>query len=427
MSQTASVIYSKLQSLIEGDEMEYNSQWQPSPQLPTKPLVKPKTEKALAQVSAIAHQNQWSMIPCGNGSKLSWGGIPSEFDCYLSSRYLNQLVDHAVGDLTVTVQAGITLGELQHHLQPTQQFLPIDPTYPEKATLGGIVATADAGSWRERYGGIRDLLIGITFVRVDGEMTKAGGRVVKNVAGYDLMKLLTGSYGTLGIITQLTFRTYPLTSASETVVLTGEADAIVETAQRLRYATLTPTRADLLSASVVKQLNLGTGLGLALRLETIPESIEQQREKLTAIGDSVGLTSTSFTDDNEESLWNQLKQLISLFAATDGITCKYGLLPTAAGGFLTQLPSNSYAIIHNKSGLGRLFLSGDQSLSFLNQMRNYCQQHNGFLTILEAPTSIKEQMEVWGYNGNALTMMKQIKENFDPHYQLSPNRFVGGI
>ncbi len=427
MSQTASVIYSQLQSLMEAEEIDYASQWQPSPQLPSKPLVKPQTEQALAQVSAIAHQNQWSIMPCGNGSKASWGGIPSQVDCYLSTRYLNQVVDHAVGDLTVTVQAGITLGELQSQLQPAKQFLPIDPTYPETATLGGIVATADAGSWRERYGGIRDLLIGISFVRADGEIAKAGGRVVKNVAGYDLMKLLTGSYGTLGIITQLTFRTYPLSSASETVVLTGEADHIIETAQKVRNSTLTPTRADLLSASVVQQLNLGTGLGLAIRFETIPESIQQQREQLTAIGESLGLNATCFTDENEKSLWNQLKQLISLSTASDGITCKYGLLPTAAGGFLTQLPANSYAIIHNKSGLGRLVLNGDQSLSFLNQMRNYCQQHQGFLTILEAPNEVKEQIEPWGYSGNALKMMQKIKENFDPHYQFNPNRFVGGI
>jgi len=302
MSQDSSAIAAQLDSLIQSEAISYSPQWQPSPHLPKKPLVMPFTDKRLGQVSAIAHQNQWSLFPCGNGSKASWGGLPSDFDFYLSTGNLNQVIDHAVGDLTVTVQAGTPLANLQQQLQQAGQFLPIDPSYPESATIGGIVATADAGSWRERYGGIRDLIIGISFVRADGEIAKAGGRVVKNVAGYDLMKLFTGSYGTLGVITQLTFRTYPLPPASETMVVTGDSDKIHQVTQTLGHSTLTPTRADLLSAGVVKKLNLGEGLGLIVCFETIVESIENQIKELKTIGDSLGLQSTRFRENNEKSI-----------------------------------------------------------------------------------------------------------------------------
>ncbi|MFP4254299.1 MAG: FAD-binding oxidoreductase [Halothece sp.] len=423
MDQNSSAIAPQLHPLITSQQITYQPEWQPSPQLPKKPLVIPHTEETLATVTAICHQNNWSIMPCGNGSKATWGGLPNKVDLYLSTRNLNQIIDHAVGDLTVTVEAGVTLKQLQETLQISNQFLPLDSAYPETATLGGIVATADTGSWRERYGGVRDLLIGISFVRADGEIAKAGGRVVKNVAGYDLMKLLTGSYGTLGIITQLTFRTYPLPPASATLILSGDRANVLSAAQTLRNATLTPTRADLVSPSVVEKLQLGEGLGLIIQFETIIESIEEQIEQLSAMTSSVPVENK----EDEKTLWNQLKNLTSIPSSDSAITCKCGLLPTKTADFFQKLPADSYAIIHNKSGLGKLILNSIESLSELEKIRRYCEENRGFLTILESPLTIKEKMEPWGYYGNALTMMEKIKQQFDPKKQFNPNRFVGGI
>lgn len=427
MDQNSSAIERSLQSLITSQQVEYQSQWQPSSQLPVKPLVIPNSEKTLGEVVSIAQQNHYSIVPCGNHSKVTWAGLASDFDFYLSTRHLNQIIDHAVGDLTVTAQAGVTLAQLQHQLKQYNQFLPIDPAYPETATLGGIVATADTGSWRERYGGVRDLLIGISFVRADGEIAKAGGRVVKNVAGYDLMKLFTGSYGTLGIITQVTFRTYPLPPAAATVILTGENENITQAAQMLRNSTLTPTRADLLSPFVLKKLNLGNGCGLIVRFETIVESIEKQIEQLTVISQSLSLEITRFEQENEELLWDQLKSLTVTSPETNPIICKIGFLPTATDQFFRQLPDRSYAIIHNKSGLGKLVFLQDNPISDIQKMRQFCEDNQGFLTILEAPNTIKKEIDSWGYSGNALTLMQKIKEQFDPQNQFNPNRFVGGI
>ena len=172
-------------------------------------LVYPSTPEALAAVMTYADQQGLRVLPCGKGSKLHWGGLAEKINLVISTERLNRLVDHAIGDLTVTAEAGIKFSDLQELLRKSGQFLAIDPHYPDQATLGGILSTADTGALRHRYNSVRDMVLGLSFVRSDGQLVKAGGRVVKNVAGYDLMKLFTGAYGTLGIITQVTLRVYP--------------------------------------------------------------------------------------------------------------------------------------------------------------------------------------------------------------------------
>ncbi|MBD0345804.1 MAG: FAD-binding oxidoreductase, partial [Coleofasciculus sp. Co-bin14] len=130
-------------------------------------IVYPSTAEELAKVITHAYSNSWSILPCGSGSKLGWGGMGKNVDLVVSTERLNRIIDHAVGDLTITVEAGVKYAELQEILSKSGQFLPLDPAYPQDATLGGIVATADSGSLRHRYGGIRDMLLGITFVRSD--------------------------------------------------------------------------------------------------------------------------------------------------------------------------------------------------------------------------------------------------------------------
>ena len=189
-------------------------------------LVYPNTPEELAAVISYAKQQGLRVLPCGRGSKLHWGGLVDGVNLVISTERLNQVIDHAIGDLTVTAEAGIKFSDLQKMLRKSGQFLAIDPHYPDHATLGGIISTADTGALRHRYNSIRDMILGISFVRSDGQLVKAGGRVVKNVAGYDLMKLLTGAYGTLGIITQVTLRVYPISHAAQTVVLSGHRGLI---------------------------------------------------------------------------------------------------------------------------------------------------------------------------------------------------------
>ena len=414
-------------------EWEVNPQWQAkirgaiasfSPYC----LLHPPTPEVLAKIIKIAHEHRWRVLPCGSGSKLNWGGLVKDADLVISSDRLNRIIEHAVGDLTVTVEAGVKLSDLQQTLQQADQFLPLDPAYPDSATVGGIIATADAGSWRQRYGGVRDLVLGLTFVGADGQTAKAGGRVVKNVAGYDLMKLFTGSYGTLGMISQATLRVYPLPPASATVLLVGENRAIAAAAQTLRNSGLTPTAADLLSASVVQQLELGQGMGLIVRFQSIPESVNQQAAQLEAVAQQLGLQIEIATDETQ--LWERLKQMGRSPTSTSAITCKIGVVPTAAVPILNQfadLTSNrGLGIVHANSGLGNLSWDTQEATEVI-KMRSLCQEQRGFLTVLESSSSLKQQLDPWGYTGNALEVMRKLKQQFDSDQILSPGRFVGGI
>lgn len=390
---------------------------------PTPPscLVYPQTQAQLATIIAAANQKNWRVLPCGNLSKLDWGGLIRGVDIVVSSAKVNRLIEHAVGDLTVTVEAGMKYADLQQILAKSRQFLALDPVAPDLATIGGIVATSDTGSWRQRYGSVRDQLLGITLVRADGQIAKAGGRVVKNVAGYDLMKLFTGSYGTLGLISQVTFRVYPLPEASATVVLTGKVEAIAQTTATLKRSVLTPTQGDLLCAKLVSTLGLGTGLGLITRFQSINESVKEQANRLLEIGQGLGLSGTIYTEADESHLWETLKQYMYAVPTDSLITCKIGVTPAIAAEILPQV---EIGLIHISSGLGWLQVANENQVLALREL---CQSHRGFLTILTAPATIKEHLDVWGYTGNALSLMRRIKQQFDSQNIFSPGRFVGGI
>jgi glycolate oxidase FAD binding subunit len=395
-------------------------------------IVYPSTAEELASVMTCAYSNGWNVLPCGSGSKLGWGGIGKNIDLVVSTERLNRVIEHAVGDLTVTVEAGVKFADLQEILIKTSQFLPLEPAYPQDATIGGIVATADSGSLRHRYGGVRDMLLGISFVRSDGQIAKAGGRVVKNVAGYDLMKLFTGSYGTLGILTEVTFRVYPVQEASGTVVLIGEKEAIISATKTLLASALTPTAVDLLSTQLVTQVGLGQGLGLMVRFQSVTESVKEQSSRLLEVGEKLGLQGIIYTDADEANLWQLLPEQIWRTPQQSGITCKIGVLPTAAVTTLTKLDtltsSSGLGLIHAGSGLGLLRLDpAVVTPQTIMEMRRHCESQNGFLTVLEAPISLKQQLDVWGYSGNALNIMRGIKQQFDPKNLLSPQRFVAGI
>jgi glycolate oxidase FAD binding subunit len=395
-------------------------------------IVYPSIAEELKSVITRAYSNGWGVVPCGSGTKLGWGGMSKGVDLVVSTERLNRVVEHAVGDLTVTVEAGVKFADLQEILLKTGQFLPLEPAYPQEATIGGIVATADSGSWRQRYGGVRDMLLGISFVRSDGQIAKAGGRVVKNVAGYDLMKLFTGSYGTLGILTEVTLRVYPVQEAAATVVLTGEKEAIASATKTLLASALTPTAVDLLSTKLITQLGFGQGMGLMVRFQSVTDSVKEQSSRLLEVGQQLGLQGTLYTDANEANLWQSLQEQIWTAPHQPAITCKIGVLPTAAVTTLTQLDtltsSTGLGFIHAGSGLGRLRLDpAAVTPETILEMRRHCQAQSGFLTVLEAPISLKQQLDVWGYNSSALNIMSQIKQQFDPKNLLSPYRFVGGI
>ncbi len=396
-------------------------------------VVAPRTTAELAKAIALAHQQQWRSLVIGGGSKLGWGQPAPHIDLGVTTRHLDRCIDYAVADMTVTVEAGMTLAALQAKLGQQRQWLPIDPAYPETATLGGIVATRDTGSLRHRYGGLRDLLLGLTCVRSDGEVAKAGGRVVKNVAGYDLMKLFTGSFGTLGILTELTFRVYPIPEQSGTVLLHGPGEAIGAIAQQIQSSTLTPTVHDL-------RVGLDTPsqpehLTLILRFQSLAAGVAAQVEQIQAWAIAQPVQIEVLRDAAEHQWWQAQSQ--ALWQRVEGrVLCKIGGLPAHATALLSQMQQTSSTLglqlqgrIHRGSGLGQIWLQGDPAVLVqgVTRLRQHCEQAGGFLSILEAPIAVKNQLEVWGYQGNALSAMQILKHKFDPQHILNPGRFVGGL
>jgi glycolate oxidase FAD binding subunit len=399
----------------------------PTAQLPC--LVYPRSQVELAEVVACAHQHHWRMLPTGSGSKLDWGGLVKGAELLISTQRLNRLIDHAAGDLTVTVEAGMRLIDLQAKLATANQWVALDPSFADRATIGGIVATRDAGSRRHRYGGVRDLCLGISFVRYDGQAVKAGGRVVKNVAGYDLMKLLTGSFGSLGIISELTLRLYPLPMTSRTVVLAGEAGAIAAILQSLLASSLTPTAVDLVSPNLLA--GLSGELGLVVRFEGGAESIQQQGDRLLKL--TSNLQHRTLEDAAENQYWQALDQQMEV---STGSLCQIGCLSSQAVATLMAIAQACAqqgivwsAVVQSSGAIGKLHLQADsdQLAMVVKKARSYCQQASGFLTLLQAPPSLKASLDAWGYTGNALTAMRKLKQQFDPEHLFSPHRFVGGL
>ena len=384
------------------------------------PIAMPIDIGALAELVTIAHRSNSPLIVAGNSSKLDWGGMVQGAKSIVSTQKLDRLIAHAVGDLTITVEAGIKFAKLQEILATAGQFLPLDPAYPNTSTIGGIISTADTGSLRHRYGGVRDLLLGISFIRADGKIAKAGGRVVKNVAGYDMMKLFTGSYGTLGILTEVTLRVYPLPANSGTVILTGAVEGLRNTAKILLASTLTPISVDVLSTAFSQHLEISNTPSLVVKFATISASITQQSEQLLAIGKGLGLKGGIWQGTQAEQLWSSIQTGIWGEAP---IGCKLGVRSTAALDTIELLDrlslNTAKGVIHLSSGIG---VCGLSDASNIKSLRTDCEANGGFLSVLQAPVEIKQQIDVWGYRGNAVPLMREIKQQFDPEGLLNPGR-----
>jgi glycolate oxidase FAD binding subunit len=451
-----SVIIQQFQSLLEPgavvawedlpafDQQRIRAAIAPQSPLPAC-VVSPPHGLALQEVVRCCARNQWPLLIQGQGTKLHWGAGVKGAAVVISTQHLTQWVDHAAGDLTLTAESGLPLATAQERLHSQGQFIALDPLYG--GSLGGLVMTASAGSLRHRYGGVRDMVLGVEFVRSDGEKVKAGGRVVKNVAGYDLMKLLTGSHGSLGLITQVTLRLYPLPETWGTIVLTGSLASLQEATQTLRRSALTPVAFDLISAPVVEQLGLGDQdpaksplHGLILRFGTLQATVTEQMAAVQSLGDRLGMITHRFPAETESQFWQTLRQLFQAPSSSpQSLLLKLAVSPTHTVEILGQTPTLCPALqpwlwFHGGSGLGygRFTLDSgnppatlEEQITPLQTLRTLCQQHQGFMTLLAAPPTLKQALEVWGYQGNALPLMTHLKQQFDPCGILNPQQFVG--
>jgi len=352
-------------------------------------IVEPQSAEEAAEILRCANEDGASVIPRGGGTKSDWGNPPRRTAVMLSTANLNRVIEHAWADLTVTVEAGCTIAELQRTLAQHGQRLAVDPLWPEKATVGGVLSTNDTGVLRLRYGGLRDLIIGVTLALADGTLAKSGGKVVKNVAGYDLSKLVTGAFGTLGVITGATFRLHPLPKHTHTVTAAvPDLGAMQQLLNKILDAQLVP-------AAV--QVRVGAGAPqIDVLFEGTEEGIYAQIDRLREM--------TPFTENDAE-----------VFQRLDA-GAKISVLPARIAETLEGL--DGYAVVE-ATGIGWV-----QS-PHLPQMREKIEGMGGSLVLLRPITGL----DAWGNTagGDALPLMHAIKQRFDPRGILNPGVFVGGI
>src|SRR5215813_4899212 len=260
-------------------------------------VVFPGSKEEIAAILTLAGEHQVPVLPWGGGTALGVGAPPTRVGLVLGLKRLNRVLEHEPGDLTATVEAGITLAALQAHLGKRGQWLSLDPAQADRATLGGVLSSNDAGPRRHLYGSCRDLLIGLTVITASGATVKGGGKVVKNVAGYDLPKLFIGAFGTLGVIVEATVKLRPRPDADRLVIVRfGHLKEAGAAARAVMSSDLLPSALDLLDAEACKSLGQPGEAALLIGVDGIPEQVEWQCQEVDRLLRPQGLVDARVLD-----------------------------------------------------------------------------------------------------------------------------------
>ncbi len=381
-------------------------------------ITRPATYEEVAAVLRYANVNSLAVIPRAGTSMMDIGNTARRYDVALDLSRLAAVIEHEPADLMVTCQTGITVAALQGRLAEQGQTVPLGP-FSVAATVGGVLATNARGAWCHAYGSARDWTIGMRVVTADGRLTRAGGRVVKNVAGYDLCKLYIGSYGTIGVIVEATFKLLPLPKASV----------------RLALDLCAPARACGIAADAGR-------LGLSLRgIELLLDGAHNIGE-CAAIFDLAGSEAGVRRSEQELAALGRQRGLEfrrggvgGLPVATKGeappLSCRISVLPgrvAPAMGALHRLGAASSIVAW--PSVGAIFChwtdAGDAS-TWLAAVRGVASQFNGWMLVERCPLALKNEIDVFGEAPPALPLMRRIKQEFDPQGTLNPGRFLGGL
>ena len=378
--------------------------------------IEPASAEDVAATLASAAQQRVSVVIRGGGTKMGWGRTPASVDVLLSTKRLNALVAHEHADLTATVQAGARLDDFNRALARHGQWLPIESAF-EESTIGGAIATNDSGPLRHRYGTPRDLLIGIRLALADGRLIKAGGNVVKNVAGYDIGKLVSGSHGSLAAIVSATFKLLPLPGASATLVATFQrADALVDA--------LTAITSSQLEASAIEvRTGAGEEPSLLLKFESTPGALDAHVQKTRAL---VGASCEVVSSQSESDLW---RDHIRAPWVSPGMVVRFAWLPASLGavlGLLDDLRASANDVeLTGRAAIGSGLLRVDADWrvqrNIVERLRSRTDVFR-HVVVVRADAQLKQQLDVWGPLGGAGALGASVKRALDPHGILNAGR-----
>jgi glycolate oxidase FAD binding subunit len=377
---------------------------------------------ALRQASELGH----AIVIRGAGTKADWGRPPQRIDRTLCTRHLNRILAHEHGDLTATIEAGATLGDVNASLASAGQWLPLDPAFADRATIGGILATNDSGPLRQRFGTPRDLVIGVHLATADGVLARAGGRVVKNVAGYDLSKLVAGSFGSLAAIVSATFKLAPLPKTTKTLVATArDLDVLAQIVRDVTASQLEPIAFEMQTENVA-----GARTIVMLRFASTAAAVDAQIDSANGLASLEAATPTVVEGDDERARWREHSERI--WDAPGAVVRASWLPANVATGMrqLQQILKSRPALIAGRAsmigragvGAGLIRVAGDASdqAELVEQMRR--SSVFGNVIIVRGSPELKAMIDVWGPQGDRERLFASLKQALDPKGVLNAGR-----
>jgi glycolate oxidase FAD binding subunit len=407
---------------------------------------KPTSLPELAEVMHKAWESGTSVIPIGGGTKIGLGNPPRSAGVALRTAALRGIVEHEPDNLTISVLAGTPLQDVQDCVRSHSQFLPLDPPNPNQATLGGIVACNTSGPIRFRYGTVRDLLLGVKVVLSDGTPTRAGGKLVKNVSGYDMCKLYTGSLGTLGLLGELTFKLEPRPECLGTALFGFDtADRAFSAARRVLNSRTVPDALEIWNSrgyEVIADNPAGNRWILAVRFGGIEAAVKWQLDRAK---ESLAGTETELVREvpvsESEALWNRAASARESTLGEDPLLLKCSVLLGHAHTTARKLEhlaaqwgAQGSLFCHAGNGVLYAALQWPGEIPALTRfhaglldLRAHCHSCSGHMVVEKMGHALKTGFDVWGYQAPAVELMRRIKQEFDPKGLLNPGRFVGGI
>ncbi|MCX7777662.1 MAG: FAD-binding oxidoreductase [Armatimonadetes bacterium] len=415
-----------------------------------KAVARPNSVPSLRRLIELAYEKHWGLIPFGAGTAIHIGNLPSAFDIAIDMRQLQTLLEFEPADLVVTVEAGMRLYALRRMLESHRLFLPVDPPDEDEATVGGVVATNAFGSLLYGYGTVSDWLIGIQVIQPNGKLTNFGGKVVKNVAGYNMVKLYAGSYGTLGVITSATFRLLPMPEHHSVIALTLQSDEHAETVlKEIAQSKLCPTTVMMVEATKCDELIMSRIQQLMIELDAFceapilfigfddfAEAVSYQVELLKRVASPHVLSVSVFEGEHAERLRSTLRSFQS--GQNAKLHIRVNVNPSRAHRLRQEIIATAnhcnieHLLMTSHILDGVIFVSAfdcDDSCAYSFSMGILCavESHRGNMIIERVPTHIKPSLPIWGRNIKSHSIMRRIKESLDERMLLSQGRFVSGM
>jgi glycolate oxidase FAD binding subunit len=401
---------------------------QPTPDPLATDITQPSTAREVAAAMKRASDEGLSTVIRGAGTKMDWGRPAARIDLMLDMRRLNRVLAHQHGDLTATIEAGTTLRDVNDALSRLGQGLPLDPPFADEATIGGILATNDSGPLRHRYGAPRDLIIGVQLATTDGVLTKAGGQVVKNVAGYDLSKLVTGSFGSLAAIVSATFKLSPIPEASKTMRLTVDEASVAQAVRTVMASQLEPIAFEIAGilrrtsptiAESAERRRESFALHVLLRFASLPAVVDAQIAAASEVLKGIATSTHVVEGYAERTLW---RAHAARLWEKPGAIVRASWLPASIASVLGELPAGTELVGRAAVGAGLVRIDGDdaEQARVIGLLRH--SPHVGNVIVMRGSAGLKALVDVWGPQGDRARLLNAMKHAFDPNGVLNAGR-----